>query len=613
MRTADRPSAPLVSAGGGPWLASWRWVEAPRHRFQLRGETSRAGDESRGVLFDGVLFNRDEVVARLGADPAGDDATLVRDAFARWGEETLRHVKGIYSLLFWDDERDLFLAARDPFGIYPLFYADAGPAVLFSPSIPELLKQPGVSAAFNLMTLADHLCDHWRDLEGTYYESVRRVPPACALRIDRGGRRLVRHWDPAPAGAPVRWVRDDELGQFDGLLEQAVGRCLRIGPAAVFLSGGLDSVSVAGVAADLCRREGRPPPRALSLVFPDPLCDEEAVQKSVAAGLGMPQDLLAVSDATGGRGLVEAGLEISARMPMPLLNVWLPAYLTVAEQGVRRGCRVILSGSGGDEWLTVGASYAADLLRGGDFRGLHLLWSSAAGSYRVPPPSLAYDFLWTFGLRLWLGEVAGEVVRRWAPRGFRARRDRLIRKGIPRWVLPELGLRRAFVRRAERGIERPGPDSYYVREGQKNLHRPLLALEMEENFEIGLRLGARLLHPYWDADLVEFLLRVPPPALLKGGRSKGLVRHSLAKRFPGLGFEAQQKAVAVPYFRFIMKAEGEATRRRFGVFDPLAALGLVDAVALRRSFDDALARGDNEVLARIWSAMALAAWVVARS
>jgi asparagine synthase (glutamine-hydrolysing) len=626
---------------GGWWLATWSpdgWPglsasEAPVYRagaslapspghptcLHIAGEAgyalpSHAVRGDRAALFDGALYEPDDLRSQLGLPLAGaagfpTDAELLLHAYERWGEDCLRRIKGIYALLIWDGGRGRLLAARDPLGVYPLFHADAGPAVLFSTHPPALLNHPRVSRALNRMVLADHLCDHWRDMEGTYFESVRRVPPACAVCFDRHGRSLIRHWDPVPVGEPVRWVEENELGQFDALLEQAVNRSLHFGPAAVFLSGGLDSVSVAGVAADSCRRQGLPIPQALSLVFPDPRCNEEDVQKGVAAGLGMPQVLLSMADALGGRRLLGASLELSAAMPAPLYNLWLPAYLSLAEHGTRAGCRAILTGSGGDEWLTVGPSLAADLLRTLDFAGFRLLHGSAARSYHLSSLALLYELFWTFGLRLWLGEWAGERVRHWAPRGLRARRHRLIRREIPSWVLPDPALRRAFVHRAERGIARPEPGSFYLREARGNLRRPLNALEMEENFATGRLLGVRLLHPYWDADLVEFLLRTPPRFILDGGRTKALVRQALARRFPDLGFAAQRKVLAERYFGLIMAKEGEAALARLDGFKSLADMGLVEHAALRRAFAEAAAQRARLTFGRIWSAMSLASWV----
>src|SRR5207244_12601669 len=121
---------------------------------------------------------------------------------------------------------------------------------------------------------------------------VKRVPPVHSIHDGSRSRRVYRYWDPAPPGEQIEWITEDELERFDLLLDQAVNRCLDCGPTAIYLSGGLDSVSIAAIAADNSRQKGMGPPLALSLVFPDPECNEEETQRSVAKDLGLPQILM---------------------------------------------------------------------------------------------------------------------------------------------------------------------------------------------------------------------------------------------------------------------------------------------------------------------------------
>src|SRR5436309_14758295 len=78
------------------------------------------------VIFVGVLYNREELQNRFAGAfvPASSDASLVLQVYLRCGEEVLRRVKGIFALIIWDKRHDILLCARDPLGVYPLFYAD---------------------------------------------------------------------------------------------------------------------------------------------------------------------------------------------------------------------------------------------------------------------------------------------------------------------------------------------------------------------------------------------------------------------------------------------------------------------------------------------------------
>ena len=215
----------------------------------------------------------------------------------------------------------------------------------------------------NRPVLAGHLSNRWLSSHETYHESVWRLPSGHLLRETKRNRKVERYWDPFPVDSPIPWVEEDELDQFDVLFEQAVSRCLRLGSAAIYLSGGLDSVSVASVAADHCRRQGRPAPLALSLLLPHPDCDETDVQNGVVDTLGLSHVSASIDEVVGAEGVLGAAVALSRSWPTPLMCQPLPAYGYLGHMGRREGRQVILTGSGGDEWMEVSPFLAADSLR----------------------------------------------------------------------------------------------------------------------------------------------------------------------------------------------------------------------------------------------------------
>jgi asparagine synthase (glutamine-hydrolysing) len=632
-----RHAQPDASSRSASWLASWGeyggntpWGpggngEVGGQGVWLRllaapGQAGPAFAEGGGcqVVFDGALYNRDELSALASGPDGRDDASLILRAYERWGESLFQRLRGIFALAIADRDQGCLLCARDPLGIFPLFIAQDGSTLFLSTTIAALTNHPRVSRAINRAALADHLCSRWPIPEETCFTAVSRVLPGHVLRVDRhGGRRMVRYWDPAPPGAPISWIRDEEVERFDELLDRAVNRCLDQGPAGIFLSGGLDSVSVAALAADNCRRRNLPTPWALSLGFPDPECNEEAIQRSIAASLGLPQELLSFDAAIGPPGVLQANLDLSADWPMPPLGTWTPAYQTLAAEGRRRGCRVILTGGGGDEWLGVGPAYAADLIRSLDLVRLVGLIANYMRSFPPPRRRILHSLVWTFGARALLRDVAFHAYRRMGPSAVRLRLRRAIRRTVPSWVAPDPLLRRELEQRLEGYLEattpRSHPDSFYLRACRESFESPLVSIEMEELFERGRRLGVRFLQPYWDADLADFLYRTPPRLLNWGGRSKGLVRPMLARRFPQATFERQKKVMSTNFFRAIISREGETAWQTMGGVPELARLGLVDAAALGDTRAAVLRDGSTRDMYRLWSALNLESWIRAHN
>lgn len=558
------------------------------------------------ALFDGLLYNRPEL-ERRSRTPVATVADIVLDSYADRREALLDELAGIYSLVVHDERRASLIAARDRVGTYPLFYADVHDGLLLSTSIEAILRDGRVSRDLNRAALADHLAHRWPDPGETYFAAVRRVPPGHALVIDGGLRRVYRYWHPIAAEGPTPWLGPKEVERFEEVLENAIARFLNLGRSGIFLSGGLDSITVAAVATEISRDRREPAPLAFSLGFSEQ-ADEREVQRRVAAGLGLAQVLVPLEDASGGDGVIAGALELHRRWPVPLSNsLWLPAYIHLGWEARERGCEVVLTGHGGDEWLGVSPYYAADLLYARDIRGLFRLWGNFRRSYSIPALRVLQNILWAFGARPLLG-VAAE---RFTPRLKEARRRRLV-AATPDWIAPDRDLRQELEQRALSSVRRRKAGQVYLAEINLALDHALISAELEEFFETGRRLGLRLAQPFWDADLLALLCRTPPELLNRHGRSKGLVRDMIARRFPTLGFEAQRKVNASGVARTLVVQDGGRAWRELGGATTLAELGVVDGVRVQRFVDDLLglpvAPARNVESYRIWDILTLEVW-----
>lgn len=349
-------------------------------------------------------------------------------------------------------------------------------------------------------------------------------------------------------------------------------------------------------------------PKALSLAFPHEECNEEAVQASVASQLGLGQSMVPFNEAVGEKGLLQAALDMGRAWPQPMMNAWNPAYVHLGSVASRQGCRVILTGSGGDEWLTVSSYHTADLLGSLDFAGLAHMLTSIRRSYKFSWSNILRATLWVYGVRPWLTIAANAVV----PGVIHNTRLRRVLDTTPDWVAPGTELRQSLNRRAEGMILPPKPpNGFYLREMRASLEHPLQAIEMENAFEVSRRAGASLRHPFWDADLVDLLFRIPPRLLNQGGRTKGMVRNAIARRFPDLGFERHRKVFAYNFFGSVVSKEGPAAWKSLNGAKTLASLGVVD----QRRVDDLAAHlfsgNQPRERYRIWDILHLEAWAQA--
>jgi hypothetical protein len=143
---------------------------------------------------------------------------------------------------------------------------------------------------------------------------------------------------------------------------------------------------------------------------------------------------------------------------------------------------------------------------------------------------------------------------------------------------------------------------------RSSIDHPLMALEMEEIHETGRRMGVRILQPFWDADLVEFLYRIPPDLLNRGGRTKGLVRDMLARRFPEAGFERHRKITATGFFRSVLTREAGTAWEVMEGTPTLARMGLVEPRALENAIRAHASGHDPARVHRVWDVLNVESW-----
>ncbi len=562
------------------------------------------------AFFSGFLLNRDDLSADLPAmsqERAAEvsDAELVWQAYSRWKRDSFLKLQGTFAVAVWDEQSRQFHMARDSGGLHPLFYWLQDGRLLFSWSIQEIARQPGVPKALNRVVLAEHVMSRWIDQDATFWKGILRVPAGHVLELSDRGKRVERYWDPMPEGREIEWVNDEELREFPALLQKAVERTLRFGQTGILLSGGFDSVSVAACAADWTERTGGPLIKAYSMRFPGN-DDEVAVQSSVAQRLGLTQHFDELSSYQHDPGLLAGTVAMGGELPSPPFDLLKPAYVGLLRRAREQGCQVALTGEGGDEWLTVTPVYAADLIARGQFLRLARLLRMTLKFWTIPVLPGTRNIVWTNGFR----PLLRERMRRTMPSLARARRRRLLARGMPDWLAPEPQLRAELTERfLERWRSTNITDSHYLTETRFVLRQPFFEIVREERFFRDIKAGIPSLHPYLDRELIEFLLRVPPESLIRGGQSKALVRETMEQRFPELGFAKQKKVTATNSFLETYRREVPPLWDELGRFQALADLGVMDPELAKNTLRMSWDSSNIFVWARSWILSSAEAWV----
>ncbi|MCB8820154.1 asparagine synthase (glutamine-hydrolyzing) [Microvirga rosea] len=605
-----------VVAHRGPDGRGWQVFESPAgpvalgHRRLSIIDVSDAGLQPMAdatgryhLIFNGEIYNYVEIKAELESNGvrfhSHSDSEVLLQAYIQWGEECLNRFLGMFAFAIWDARDKILFAARDRFGIKPLYFHNGRDIAGFGSEIKQVLELPGLERRLNLARTYDYLysglTDHASD---TMFLGVDHVRPGECLTLDlqtwRPGQSLpIRRWYRLPESGSLRMSEGEAAQRFRELFESAVQIHLRsdvkIGSC---LSGGLDSSAiVAQIDRELAGTDVRL--NTVSACFDDRAVDERPFIDTVVRATN------AISHKTfpNYADVLDAAAKITWHQDEPYGSSSIFAQWCVFQEAHSQGIKVMLDGQGADEIL--GGYHGSffyhfrglaregrygELLRGMIERRIYngvgfadqiklLDWPRNAARLlraRAKPASAPPTIDW-LGSDVW-----GSELRRISP--F----DALVaREGLPQ--VNSIG-------------------SLCLASMTSNL--PML-LHWEDRNSMAHSIEARV--PFLDHRLVEFCIGIGDQHKIKGGETKRVMRRALgdvlppqiAKRRDKIGFAAPEQTWYRGPLREAMLAGVEETLSRFGP--------LFDATETRRLAREML-DGTRPVDFTIWRIVNLGIW-----
>ena len=309
----------------------------------------QSADGRYHIVFNGEIYNFRELRRDLEADGVGfrttSDTEILLVLFARDAERMLPRLRGMFAFAIWDTQtRELFLA-RDPYGIKPLYYVQTREGLIFASQVKGLLASGIVSTEREPAGIAGFFL--WGSVPEpwTLFRGIYALPAGHWLRA-REGR----------SAAPVAWhdIRTHWQGEgrtasaqeVQERVRRAVGDSVRAHlvadvPVSVFLSGGIDSGAIAGMAAQLgAETEGITVGFAEFTGLRD---DETSVARATAKHYGLRHHVRIVSRAEFEQDIPRI-LDAMDQPSIDGVNTWF-----ASKAAAERGYKVVLSGVGGDE------------------------------------------------------------------------------------------------------------------------------------------------------------------------------------------------------------------------------------------------------------------------
>lgn len=250
------------------------------------GQPMHSADGRLHLIANGEFYGyeaiREELLRQGRRLLTRSDTEIAVHLYDQSGVGAMQRLRGEFAFAIWDDERGELFAARDRFGIKPLYYARHAGAVYLASEIKALLAL-GVPARWDAESLAAHLLVCY-PADRTLFEGIRQVPPGCLLRTDGADIRVEGYWDldfPLEADLPTGGDLEAHLATVREAVVESIRVRLRADvPVAAHLSGGLDSGSIVGVVSRSTR------PATFTVRFDDARFDESAVARLVAEHTG---------------------------------------------------------------------------------------------------------------------------------------------------------------------------------------------------------------------------------------------------------------------------------------------------------------------------------------
>ena len=245
-------------------------------------------DESLHIVVNGEFYDYERIQRELEALGhrlrTRSDSEIALHLYEDFGTACLARLRGEFAMLLWDETNQVLFAARDRFGIKPLFYAEHEGTLFFASEVKALFAA-GVPARWNREAISRGASGAGHPAQ-SLYEGVSQLLPGHYLLATAGATYVHRYWDfdYARAEESAKPLSDFEYAErLRGVLDEAVRLRLRADvPVGCYLSGGLDSCSVIGLAS----RHLSTPIRAFTLTFDRPDYDESAIAKEMSGRCG---------------------------------------------------------------------------------------------------------------------------------------------------------------------------------------------------------------------------------------------------------------------------------------------------------------------------------------
>lgn len=317
-------------------------------RQPLRNETGKTF-----LVCNGEIYNykqlRKELVNKGHKFSSFSDSEVLVHLYEEYGLDMLSLLNGIFAFAIYDYNKDMLFCARDQLGVKPFYYSQAGDFFAFASELKSLLAVRQIPREIDPITVHNTLTFLWSPSPGTMFKSIKKLEAGFALIVKNG--RIQRHWQyyDIPYEEQDKPIADESEATKavqEALLTAVERQLMADVPVGAFLSGGLDTSSIAAMMKKLRPQEK---PKCYTISFASGEGYEGAVNdlpyaQKVARHLDVELEEIVIDS-----NIVDNIEQMIYALDEPQADIAPLNIMLICQKARQDGIKVLLSGAGGDD------------------------------------------------------------------------------------------------------------------------------------------------------------------------------------------------------------------------------------------------------------------------